>query len=125
MNVVKQQFFCITMRLKKQRDSQTCYVIDTQMNSTICNISIFNNSFISSPDIRVRIQNENYGKQINTCLIKEVVHIYWYIYKIYVMIFIKINGSSFAGIISVQWRRTVYEPKKTIERIKLARQISV
>ena len=31
----------------------------------------------------------------------------------------------FAGIISVQERRTAYEPKKTIKRIKLAGQISV
>ena len=31
----------------------------------------------------------------------------------------------FAGIISVQERRTAYEPKKTIKRIKLAGQISI
>ena len=31
----------------------------------------------------------------------------------------------FAGIISVQERRTAYEPKKIIKRIKLAGQISV
>ena len=32
---------------------------------------------------------------------------------------------SFAGIISVQERRTAYEPKKIIKRIKLAGQISI
>ena len=31
----------------------------------------------------------------------------------------------FTGIESVQERRTAYEPKKTIKRIKLAGQISV
>jgi len=31
----------------------------------------------------------------------------------------------FAGIISVQERRTAYEPKKIIKRIKLAGQIPV
>ena len=31
----------------------------------------------------------------------------------------------FTGVISVQERRTAYEPKKIIKRIKLAGQISV
>ena len=31
----------------------------------------------------------------------------------------------FTGAISVQERRTAYEQKKTIKRIKLARQISI
>ena len=31
----------------------------------------------------------------------------------------------FTGVISVRERRTAYEPKKTVKRIKLAGQISV
>ena len=76
-------------------------VSGTQINSSICNVSIFINSFTSSPDIRALIKNENHRKQINTCLIKKVVHIYWYIYKMYAMIFIKISSFSFKGVISV------------------------
>ena len=64
------------------------------MNSNICNASIFTNSFISSPNNRVRIQDENHKKQINTCLIKEDNGIYWYVYKFYVIICIKLNSSS-------------------------------
>ena len=41
------------------------------------------------------------------------------------MILLKLNSSSFKGVISVQERRTAYEPKKIIKRIKLAGQISV
>ena len=81
--------------------NRACYPINTQMNSNICNASIFTNSFISSPNNRVRIQDENYKKQINTCLIKEDNGIYWYIYKMYAMIFIKISSFSFKGVISV------------------------
>lgn len=80
---------------------QACYSTNTQMNSNICTVSIFINSFTSSPDIRALIKNENHRKQINTCLIKKVVHIYWYIYKMYAMIFIKISSFSFKGVISV------------------------
>ena len=80
---------------------QACYSTNTQMNSNICTVSIFINSFTSSPDIRALIKSENHRKQINTCLIKKVVHIYWYIYKMYAMIFIKISSFSFKGVISV------------------------
>lgn len=80
---------------------QACYSTNTQMNSNICTVSIFINSFTSSPDIRALIKNENHRKQINTCLIKKVIHIYWYIYKMYAMIFIKISSFSFKGVISV------------------------
>ena len=59
--------------------NRACYPINTQMNSNICNASIFTNSFISNPNNRVRIQDENHKKQINTCLIKEDNGIYWYI----------------------------------------------
>ena len=31
---------------------RACYPINTQMNSNICNASIFTNSFTSTPDIR-------------------------------------------------------------------------
>ena len=31
---------------------QTCYSTNTQMNSNICTVSIFINSFTSTPDIR-------------------------------------------------------------------------
>ena len=74
--------------------NRACYPINTQMNSNICNASIFTNSFISSPNNRVRIQDENHKKQINTCLIKEDNGIYWYIYKFCVIICIKLNSSS-------------------------------
>ena len=74
--------------------NRACYPINTQMNSNICNASIFTNSFISSLNNRVRIQDENHKKQINTCLIKEDNGIYWYIYKFCVIICIKLNSSS-------------------------------
>ena len=74
--------------------NRACYPINTQMNSNICNASIFTNSFISNPNNRVRIQDENHKKQINTCLIKEDNGIYWYVYKFYVIICIKLNSSS-------------------------------
>ena len=63
-----------------ENKNQACYSSGTQINSSICNVSIFINSFTSSLDIRALIKNENHRKQINTCLIKKVVHIYWYIY---------------------------------------------
>ena len=84
-----------------ENKNRACYSTNTQMQSNICNVSIFINSFTSSPDIRALIKNENHRKQINTCLIKKVVHIYWYIYKMYAMIFIKISSFSFKGVISV------------------------
>ena len=59
-----------------ENKNQACYSSGTQINSSICNVSIFINSFTSSPDIRALIKNENHRKQINTCLIKNVVHIY-------------------------------------------------
>ena len=108
-----------------ENKNQACYSSGTQINSSICNVSIFINSFTSSPDIRALIKNENHRKQINTCLIKKVVHIYWYIYKMYAMIFIKISSFSFKGVISVYERRAVYEQMKIIKRIKLAGQISI
>ena len=66
-------------KLHIENKNQACYSIGTQMNSNICTVSIFINSFTSYPDARVRIQNESHVKQINTCLIKEVTYIYWYI----------------------------------------------
>ena len=47
-----------------ENKNQACYSSGTQINSSICNVSIFINSFTSSPDIRVRIQNENHRKKI-------------------------------------------------------------
>ena len=88
-------------KLHIENKNRACYSTNTQMQSNICNVSIFINSFTSSPDIRALIKNENHRKQINTCLIKKVVHIYWYIYKMYAMIFIKISSFSFKGVISV------------------------
>ena len=67
-------------KLHIENKNRACYSTNTQMQSNICNVSIFINSFTSSPDIRALIKNENHRKQINTCLIKKVVHIYWYIY---------------------------------------------
>ena len=88
-------------KLHIENKNRACYSTNTQMQSNICNVSIFINSFTSSPDIRALIKNENHRKQINTRLIKKVVHIYWYIYKMYAMIFIKISSFSFKGVISV------------------------
>ena len=62
-----------------ENKNQACYSIGTQMNSSICNASRFTNSFTSNLNNRVRIQDENHKKQINTCLIKEDNGIYWYI----------------------------------------------
>ena len=88
-------------KLHIENKNRACYSTNTQMQSNICNVSIFINSFTSSPDIRALIKNENHRKQINTCLIKKVVHIYWYIFKMYAMIFIKISSFSFKGVIFV------------------------
>ena len=76
-------------KLHIENKNRACYSTNTQMQSNICNVSIFINSFTSSPDIR------------------------------------KDKQFFFTGIISVQERRTAYEPKKIIKRIKLAGQISV
>ena len=81
-------------KLHIENKNRACYSTNTQMQSNICNVSIFINSFTSSPDIRVRIQNEKPQKKDNTCLIKEVDCIYWYIYKFCVIIFIRIISSS-------------------------------
>ena len=105
--------------------NRACYPINTQMNSNICNASIFTNSFISSPNNRVRIQDENYKKQINTCLIKEDNGIYWYIYKFCVIICIKLNSSSLQVLYLYKRGELLMKPKKIIKRIKLAGQISV
>ena len=35
-----------------ENKNQACYSTNTQMQSNICNVSIFINSFTSSPDIR-------------------------------------------------------------------------
>ena len=88
-------------KLHIENKNRACYSTNTQMQSNICNVSIFINSFTSSPDTRALIKNENHRKQINTCLIKKVVYIYWYIYKMYAMIFIKISSFSFKGVIFV------------------------
>ena len=88
-------------KLHIENKNRACYSTNTQMQSNICNVSIFINSFTSSPDIRALIENENHRKQINTCLIKKVVHVYWYIYKMYAMIFIKISSFSFKGVTSI------------------------
>ena len=81
-------------KLHIENKNRACYSTNTQMQSNICNVSIFINSFTSSPNNRVRIQDENHKKQINTCLIKEDNGIYWYIYKFCVIICIKLNSSS-------------------------------
>jgi hypothetical protein len=51
-------------KLHIENKNRACYSTNTQMQSNICNVSIFINSFTSSPDIRVRIQNENHRKKI-------------------------------------------------------------
>ncbi len=56
---------------------------------------------------------------------KEVVHIYWYIYKIYAMISIKINSSSLQELNLYKRGELLMNQRKTIERIKLAGQIFV
>ena len=45
-------------KLHIENKNRACYSTNTQMQSNICNVSIFINSFTSNPDIRVRIQNE-------------------------------------------------------------------
>ena len=99
--------------------NRACYPINTQMNSNICNASIFTNSFISSPNNRVRIQDENYKKQINTCLIKEDNGIYWYIYKFCVIICIKLNSSSLQVLYLYKRGELLMNQRKSLKELNL------
>ena len=99
--------------------NRACYPINTQMNSNICNVSIFTNSFISSPNNRVRIQDENHKKQINTCLIKEDNGIYWYIYKFCVIICIKLNSSSLQVLYLYKKGELLMNQRKSLKELKL------
>ena len=99
--------------------NRACYPINTQMNSNICNASIFTNSFISNPNNRVRIQDENHKKQINTCLIKEDNGIYWYIYKIYVIICIKLNSSSLQVLYLYKRGELLMNQRKSLKELNL------
>ena len=89
------------------------------MNSNICTVSIFINSFTSYPDDRVRIQNESHVKQINTCLIKEVGCIYWYIYKLCVIISIKINSSSLQGTYLYKRGELLMDQRRSLKELNL------
>ena len=99
--------------------NKACYPINTQMNSNICNASIFTNSFTSSPNNRVRIQDENHKKQINTCLMKEDDGIYWYIYKFYAIIFIKINSSSLQVLCLYKRGELLMNQRKSLKELNL------
>ena len=99
--------------------NRACYPINTQMNSNICNASIFTNSFISSPNNRVRIQDENHKKQINTCLIKEDNGIYWYIYKFCVIICIKLNSSSLQVLYLYKRGELLMNQRKSLKELNL------
>ena len=99
--------------------NRACYPINTQMNSNICNASIFTNSFISNPNNRVRIQDENYKKQINTCLIKEDNGIYWYIYKFCVIICIKLNSSSLQVLYLYKRGELLMNQRKSLKELNL------
>ena len=99
--------------------NRACYPINTQMNSNICNASIFTNSFISSPNNRVRIQDENHKKQINTCLIKEDNGIYWYIYKFCVIICIKLNSSSLQVLYLYKKGELLMNQRKSLKELNL------
>ena len=89
------------------------------MNSSICNESIFTNSFTSSPNNRVRIQDENHKKQINTCLIKEDNGIYWYIYKFCVIICIKLNSSSLQVLYLYKRGELLMNQRKSLKELNL------
>ena len=89
------------------------------MQSNICNVSIFINSFTSNPNNRVRIQDENHKKQINTCLIKEDNGIYWYIYKFYAIIFIKINSSSLQVLCLYKRGELLMNQRKPLKELNL------
>ena len=99
--------------------NRACYPINTQMNSNICNASIFTNSFISNPNNRVRIQDENHKKQINTCLIKEDNGIYWYIYKFCVIICIKLNSSSLQELYLYKRGELLMNQRKSLKELNL------
>ena len=99
--------------------NRACYPINTQMNSNICNASIFTNSFISNPNNRVRIQDENHKKQINTCLIKEDNGIYWYIYKFCVIICIKLNSSSLQVLYLYKRGELLMNQRKSLKELNL------
>ena len=102
-----------------ENKNQACYSTNTQMNSNICNASIFTNSFISSPNNRVRIQDENHKKQINTCLIKEDNGIYWYIYKFCVIICIKLNSSSLQVLYLYKRGELLMNQRKSLKELNL------
>ena len=89
------------------------------MNSNICNASIFTNSFTSIPNNRVRIQDENHKKQINTCLIKEDNGIYWYIYKFCVIICIKLNSSSLQVLYLYKRGELLMNQRKSLKELNL------
>ena len=99
--------------------NRACYPINTQMNSNICNAFIFTNSFISNPNNRVRIQDENHKKQINTCLIKEDNGIYWYIYKFCVIICIKLNSSSLQVLYLYKRGELLMNQRKSLKELNL------
>ena len=99
--------------------NRACYPINTQMNSNICNASIFTNSFTSIPNNRVRIQDENHKKQINTCLIKEDNGIYWYIYKFCVIICIKLNSSSLQVLYLYKRGELLMNQRKSLKELNL------
>jgi len=99
--------------------NRACYPINTQINSNICNASIFTNSFISNPNNRVRIQDENHKKQINTCLIKEDNGIYWYIYKFCVIICIKLNSSSLQVLYLYKRGELLMNQRKSLKELNL------
>ena len=99
--------------------NKACYPINTQMNSNICNASIFTNSFILNPNNRVRIQDENHKKQINTCLIKEDNGIYWYIYKFCVIICIKLNSSSLQVLYLCKRGELLMNQRKSLKELNL------
>ena len=99
--------------------NKACYLINTQMNSNICNASIFTNSFTSNPNNRVRIQDENHKKQINTCLMKEVDCIYWYIYKFCAIMCIKINSSSLQELYLYKRGELLMNQRKSLKELNL------
>ena len=106
-------------KLHIENKNRACYSTNTQMQSNICNVSIFINSFTSSPNNRVRIQDENHKKQINTCLIKEDNGIYWYIYKFCVIICIKLNSSSLQVLYLYKRGELLMNQRKSLKELNL------
>ena len=106
-------------KLHIENKNRACYSTNTQMQSNICNVSIFINSFTSNPDIRVRIQNEKPQKKDNTCLIKEVDCIYWYIYKFCVIICIKLNSSSLQVLYLYKRGELLMNQRKSLKELNL------